>query len=77
MSDQWSYDPQRSTWTITMVSWRGIVTRDKANDVWSTAIERIGSYVERYEGPSVAEAQEGRAWCMSEIARRWIPNRAK
>ena len=63
--NHWKYNPTLDRWEITIGDWHATVT--KAGTVWISAIERDH---ERHDGPDTLWPQEGRAWCIEEIARR-------
>ena len=69
MSD-WRYDPTLHRWELTIGDWRATVTQAEQRSTWHTAVERVGSYHERYEGPDTLWPQDGRACSIAEIARR-------
>jgi hypothetical protein len=68
----WRYDPALRRWEGTIGDWRATVTRAEQGDAWHPAIERVGKSPAHIEGPAVAWAHEGRAWCLDEIARQHI-----
>ena len=63
----WQLNRQLKHWQASSGAWRAVVAQLHSGE-WYPYVERLQPPYERYDGPSCAQALEGRVWCKAKLA---------